>query len=158
VRHLRRGANPKCDLALLSQPQHWKNVKLVMAHSNHMKTFVEIQDRLKMEEKRLNMFSSSNMALVAKGNRSEGTRNSQGKHLRKVLTPSQKVGPKGGIVDKQKIKGNGEKNIVQVKCHSYCKKGRYAQTYAKPPKVLLSTNTPKLYVYPHALDANSLSN
>jgi len=51
-----------------SQPEHWKNVKLVMTPSEHMKTFAEIQSQLEMEEERLNMFSYSNAALVAKGN------------------------------------------------------------------------------------------
>jgi len=54
--------------ALLNQPEHRKNVKLIMTHSKHMKTFAEIQSHLKMEEELLKTFSSSNATLVAKGN------------------------------------------------------------------------------------------
>jgi len=45
-----------------------KNVKLIMNHFEHMKTFAEIQSHLEMEEGRLKTFSSSNTALFAKGN------------------------------------------------------------------------------------------
>jgi len=55
--------------ALPSQTEQWEHVKLVMTHSKHMKTFVEIQSHLEMEEEHLKTFSSSN-ALVAKGNHS----------------------------------------------------------------------------------------
>jgi len=35
--------------ALPSEPEHWKNIKLTMTHSKHLKTFAEIQSHLKME-------------------------------------------------------------------------------------------------------------
>ena len=60
---------------LPSQPEHWKNVKLIMTHSKHMKTFPDIQSHLKMEEERLKTFSSSNATLVAKGNRPQSNKN-----------------------------------------------------------------------------------
>jgi len=53
--------------ALPNQPEHWKKVKIIMTHSEHMKTFTEIQSHLQMKEERLKTFSCSNAALVAQG-------------------------------------------------------------------------------------------
>jgi len=68
VKHLRTMSAMVCDLkvagweiseeeqvltairALPSELGHWKNVNLVMNHSEHMKTFVEIQSHLEMEK------------------------------------------------------------------------------------------------------------
>jgi len=72
--------------ALLSQPEHWKHVKLVMTHSEHMKTFAAIQSHLEMEEECLKMFSSSNAALVTEGNRSRSSKN-QGRLYKKAHRP-----------------------------------------------------------------------
>jgi len=36
---------------------------------------------------------------------------------------------------KQEEKGNGEKNIVRVKCYNYGKKCHYAQDCAEPLKI-----------------------
>jgi len=77
VRHL-KAAGPEISeeeqvlnviQALPSQLEHCKHAKLVMTHSEHMKIFAKIQSHLKMEEERLKTFSSSNAALLAKGNR-----------------------------------------------------------------------------------------
>ena len=81
-----------------------------MTHSKHTKTFTEIQSRLEMEEERLKTFISSN-ALVVKGNRPWNNKN-QGRVYKKVPRPYKKDGPKSGAVQKQKTKGNGEKNIA----------------------------------------------
>ena len=71
-------------LVIPDGPEHWNNVKLVLTHFNHLKTFVEIQSYLKMEEKCLKMFSAPNMALIVKGNRPKGNKNSRG-HACEVL-------------------------------------------------------------------------
>jgi len=60
---------------LLSQLEHWKSIKLVMTHSEHMKTFIKTQSHLRMEEECLKTFSSSNAALVAKGNHPRSNKN-----------------------------------------------------------------------------------
>ena len=87
-----------------------------MTHSEHMKTFIEIQSHLKMEEEPLKTFSSSN-ALVVKGNRPRNNKN-RGRVYKKVPHPYQKNGPKSSAIKKQKTKGNDEKNIARVKCYN----------------------------------------
>jgi len=94
---------------LPTQPEHWKNVKLIMTHSEHMKTFVEIQSHFEMGEERLKTFSSSNAALVAKGNHPQSNKN-RGRLYKKAPHPYQNNGPKSGAT--KKAKGNGEKNIA----------------------------------------------
>ena len=95
-----------------------------MTQSEHMKTFAEIKSHLELEEECLKMFSSSNAALVAKGNRPRSNKN-QGRLYKKAIHPYQKNGPKFGATNKQKAKGNDEKNIARVKCHNYEKKGLF---------------------------------
>ena len=38
--------------ALSDEPQHWEQVKTVLTHSDHLKTFGQIQSHLEMEEER----------------------------------------------------------------------------------------------------------
>jgi len=54
-------------------------VKVVLTQADHLKTFAEIQIHFKMEEERIKMFSTPNLALVAKGNRLRGNKNNRGK-------------------------------------------------------------------------------
>jgi len=70
-----------------------------------------------MEEERLKTFSSSNAALVAKGNHPRSNKN-RGRLYKKAPRPDQKNGPKSEATKKQKAKGNGEKNIARVKCYN----------------------------------------
>ena len=74
------------------------------------------------------------------------------------LNPYQKNGPKSGAAKKQKVKGNGDKNIARVKCYNCAKKGHFARDCPEPPRVPLSSHTPELYVCSYALVANSLPN
>jgi len=71
---------------LPSQPDHWKNVKLFMTHSEYMKTFAEIQSHLEMEEACLKKFSFSNTVLVTKGNRPRSNKN-RGRLYKKAPRP-----------------------------------------------------------------------
>ena len=75
--------------ALPSQPKQWKNVNLVMNHSKHMNTFAKIQSHLEIEEERLKTLSSSNAALVAKGNRPQSNKN-RARLYKKAPRPYQK--------------------------------------------------------------------
>ena len=53
--------------ALPDEPPHQEQVQTVLTHSDHLKTFGQIQSHLEMEEERLKMFGTPNVALVAKG-------------------------------------------------------------------------------------------
>ena len=111
-----------------------------------------------MQEKHSKTFGTPNVALVAKGNRLRGNKNNRGKQFKKGSRPPQKDRPKAGIAKKQKAKGNGEKNIAQVKCYNYGKKCHYTRDCPEPREVPFSTYSPELYVCSHALIANSLLN
>jgi len=102
-------------------------VKLVLTHSEHLKIFIEIQSHLEIESERLKMLDAPNMALVAKRNRPRGNKNNRGKQFKKGSHPRQKGRLRAGIAKKQKAKGNGEKNIVRVKCYNSDKKDHYAR-------------------------------
>ena len=65
--------------AIPNELEHWGNVKLVLAHIDYLKTFVEIHSRFEMEKEHLKMFGTPNMTLVAKGNRRKGNKNRQGR-------------------------------------------------------------------------------
>jgi len=41
--------------ALPDKLEHWNHVKVVLTHADHLKTFVEIQSHLEMEEEHINM-------------------------------------------------------------------------------------------------------
>ena len=77
---------------LPEEPQHWEQVKTVLTHSDHLKTFGQIQSHLEMEEERLKMFRTPNVALVAKGNRPKATRTLEAASTREVRAPLRKVG------------------------------------------------------------------
>ena len=96
------------------------------------------------------------MLLLLKGIVPKTTESRQG--IQKVPRPYQKNGHNSGAVQKRKTKGNGEKNIARVKCYNCGKEGHIARDCPEPPKVPLSSHTPKLFVCSHALVANSLPN
>jgi len=80
--------------AIPDEPEHWGNVKLILTHSEHLKTFTEIQSHLEMDEERLKMFGTASVALVAKGNRPRGNKNNRGRQAKKGSRPPQKGRPK----------------------------------------------------------------
>ena len=90
--------------ALPDKPEHWNQVKTVLTHIDHLKTFAEIQSHLEMEEERMKMFGPPNVALVAKGNRPKGNKNSRGRQAMKGSRLPKKGRPKPGIAKKQKLK------------------------------------------------------
>jgi len=69
--------------------------------------------------------------------------------------PPTKGKPKGGVTKKLKAKGNGEKEVAQVKCYNYRKKRHFAWDCLKPARPPFSTYSPKFYICSHELVANS---
>ena len=83
--------------ALPNVSEHLNHVKLILTHSEHLKTIAEIQSHLEMEEERLKMFGTPYMALLPKeiGPGRIGT--IEVGSLRKVHAPLRKVGQRLGL-------------------------------------------------------------
>ena len=77
------------------ESQHWK----------HIKTFVEVQSHIEMEEEHLKMLGTSTVAFVAKGNRPKGNKNNRGRQAKKGFHRPRNGRPKVRIAKKQKAKG-----------------------------------------------------
>jgi len=77
--------------AIRDEPEHWGNVKLVLAHSDHLKTFTKIQNDLEIEKECLKMFDTLNVALVAKEIGRNAIRTIEVGRLRKVLAPLKRL-------------------------------------------------------------------
>ena len=76
-----------------------------------------------MKDERLKMLGTPNVALVAKGNRPKGNKNTRGRQFKRGSRLPQKGRPKAEVAKKQKVKGNGETKIARVKCYNCGKKG-----------------------------------
>jgi len=90
----------------------------VLTHSEHIKTFAEVQSHIEMEEESLKMLGTSHVTFVAKGNRPKSNKNNRGRQAKKGYCLPQNGGLKDGIAKKQKAKGNGGINIAHVKCYN----------------------------------------
>ena len=82
--------------ALLVESQHWNHVKTILTHSEHIKTFAEVQSHIEMEEERLKMLDTPYVDLVAKENRPKGNKNNRGRLAKKGFRPPRMVGPRLG--------------------------------------------------------------
>lgn len=73
--------------ALPDEPPQWEQVRTVLTHSDHLKTFGQIQSHLEMEEERLKMFGTPNVALVFKGIRPKSNKNTRGRQFKRGSRP-----------------------------------------------------------------------
>jgi len=114
-----------------------------MAHNDNIKTFQKIPKHLEMEDERQKSFAPPNVALVAKGSKPKGKRPFRGKQAKKGPHSPQNSRPGKGIAKKQEAKGNGDNNIVRVKCYNCGRKGLMLEIvpsparYPFPPKPLI---------------------
>jgi len=90
-----------------------------------MKIFAEIHPPRNRGIAPKKTFSSSNTTLVAKGNYPKTNKN-RGRQYKKAPRPYRKIGPKSGAAEKQKAKGNDDKNIARVKCYNNETKDHFA--------------------------------
>ena len=96
-----------------------------------------------MGDERHKSLAPPNVALVAKGSKPKGKRPFRGKQAKKGPCASQNSRPEKGIANKQKVKGNGDKNIACMKCYNYDRKGHMLEIvlsparYPFPPKPLI---------------------
>ena len=90
--------------AFSDKPKHWNHVKMVLTHTEHLKTFAKIQNRLEA--------LPPCVALVAKGNRPKGNKCSRARHAMQGSHLLKKGRLKAGIAKKQKTKGNVKKKIA----------------------------------------------
>jgi len=62
-----------------------------------------------MEEEHIKMFNTPNVALIAKGNRPRGNKNSRGKSAQKAQVPLRKVGQRLGLPRTKRLKAMEKK-------------------------------------------------
>ncbi|KAH9618858.1 hypothetical protein KSS87_009464, partial [Heliosperma pusillum] len=141
--------------SLPSNTEEWKNFKLLMAHSENVKTFAELAKHVEMEVERQKALSPSTpaVALAVQGT----SKNNKGKKP-KGRRPNQTPGPRGGVQKQHKAKGRKETNVARVKCYNCGKKGHFARDCSEPKKVPFLIHSHELFVCSHALVANSLPN
>jgi len=108
----------------------------------------------------LKAYAPPPVSLVTRLDRPKGNKFKRGK--KKSLHHSKKLGPRGGIANKQlKAKGKVEKNMAHVTCYNCRKKGHYARDCPEPSQIPSSFPTDQLcelLVCSHAFVANSFPN
>jgi len=115
-----------------------------------------ISKHLEMEDGGQKSLALSSVELVAKEASLRAKALFRGKQAKKGPRAPRNSQLRNGITKKHKAKGNGEKNIIPVKCYSYGKKEYFARDCPEPAEVPSSNKTPKIYVYSHASIANPL--
>ena len=86
--------------ALPHDNEHWKSFKVIMTHSENIKTFEEISKHLEMKEERIKIYAPPSVAFVAKGSGPRGKRPYHGKKPKKSPHPPQNTHSYGGTAKK----------------------------------------------------------
>ncbi|KAH9608961.1 hypothetical protein KSS87_006063, partial [Heliosperma pusillum] len=106
--------------SLPSDTEEWKNFKLLMSHSENIKTFTELAKHVEMEVERQKALKPHTpaAALVVHNK----FKNNKGKRGHKGRRPTKPNGPQDGVQKQQKAKEPKRVNLARVKCYNCEKK------------------------------------
>ncbi|KAH9602730.1 hypothetical protein KSS87_019040 [Heliosperma pusillum] len=120
--------------SLPSDTEERKNFKLLMSHSENLKTFNELAKHVEMEVERQTAFKPPTpAATLAVHNK---FKNNEGKRGQKGRCHTKPNGPQDGVQKQQKAKEPIKRvNLARVKCYNCEKKGHFAQNFPEPKKI-----------------------
>ena len=131
----------------------WGQMKLVLTHSKHIKTFADISHHLKLEAEHMGVHQ--NTLLVAQSRQQKAfkpKRKGQGGNAKGASN----LGPKEGKIAKRQKGKCAKKDKAKIKCYNCGKKGHFARKCTKLKKVSILNNSAIAYVCTHVFVAHTI--
>ena len=128
-------------------------MKLVLTHSENIKTFADISRHLKLEAEQMGVHQ--NTFLVAQSRQWKAFRpkcKGQGRNAKGASN----LGPKEGKIAKRQKGKRVKKDKAKLKCYNCGKKGHFTHECTKLKKVFILNNSAITYVCTHVFVAHTI--